>query len=119
MNLILRKALTEIEGFGTRPLTETDFYRECAARGFEVVELSMYACNGITMWVRGRVVIAISLRLRGHDRLKTMWHEFGHALLHVPGVSAGALFSGVTSLMTRKQEKEVDDFVSIALTDGR
>lgn len=115
MNLILRKAQKEIDGFGVRSLTESDFHRECAKRSIEVVEVKLDACKGLTMWMLGRVIIVISVTLKADERLKVMWHEFAHAWLHAPGVSAGALFCGVNSLLTKKQEREVDDFVSVAL----
>lgn len=116
MKAILSHAKSEIKDFGNRKLNEEDFFRECETRGIIVVEAPLFSCDGVTYSVNGQTIIGIATRLKGNDRLKVLWHEFAHAIFHVPEVALGAWFSGVkVEGDLAEKECEVEEFVRAAM----
>lgn len=95
-----------------RPLTEEDFHRLCKVQKVTVQEMPLRV-SGFYYCVLGKHYIAIDSKLKKHDKLFVMFHEFAHYLMHSPDSGTTANFHGVGK-KTRK-EAEADAFALCAL----
>ncbi len=84
----------------------------------EIVEMNLRNnINGISWYVMDQHIITINSKLSGFERLLTMWHEFGHYLMHFPNKTVGSYFWGDEKIYkgNRKQENEADAFAYCAV----
>lgn len=98
-----------------KPLTEKDFFRLCKKLDVLVIEDDSddMVGKGIYTVVDGIPTIFINAKLRGLERLWTMFHELGHHLLHSPET---CFFSESTE---HKAQSEANLFAAIALIPER
>lgn len=117
MNLFLPKIERFNFGWNAKHLNEEDFYSQCKINHIEIIETPM-RLRGICWYVMDQHVITINSKLVGHEKLFTMWHEFGHFLMHFPNKTVGTYFWGeeqIYSHQSRRQENEADAFALCAL----
>lgn len=95
-----------------KPLTEGDFHHLCK-RQKVVVEQMPLRVSGFYYCVLGKHYIAIDSKLKHHEKLFVMFHEFAHYLMHAPNTNETANFHGIGK-KTRK-ESEADAFALCAL----
>lgn len=69
--------------WNVRVLTEDDFWTYCDAARIVVREVPLEQ-PGCRLVCDGKSHIFIHDRLRGVDRMYTLWHEMAHAWLHAP-----------------------------------
>lgn len=100
-----------IKDWNKRPLTEKDFYRLCRKLDVFVIEDNSGEMddNGFYMVIEGVPTIFLNGRLKGLERLWTMFHELGHHILHTPET---CFFSEST---VHKAQSEANVFAAIAL----
>ncbi|HEX8708837.1 MAG TPA: ImmA/IrrE family metallo-endopeptidase [Pyrinomonadaceae bacterium] len=98
-------------GWNSRTLTEKDFWALCKKHGVEVYENSgkHMKWKGVYTVLDGIPTIIIDPRLKGLERLWTLFHELGHHLLHSPET---CFFSDST---VHKAQSEANAFAAIAL----
>lgn len=95
-----------------KPLTEKDFQRLCKRQKVIVQEMPLRV-SGFYYCVLGKHYIAIDSKLKHHEKLFVMFHEFAHYLMHAPNTNETANFHGIGK-KTRK-EAEADAFALCAL----
>jgi Zn-dependent peptidase ImmA (M78 family) len=95
-----------------KPLNEDNFYRLCKRHKVGVQEMPLRV-SGFYYCVMGGHYIAIDSKLRGHERLFVMFHEFAHYLMHVPDRNVTANFHGIGQ--KNRKEAEADMFALCAL----
>jgi len=104
---------SELEcGWNERELTEDDFFRLCD-RFRIIANLEKMRIRGVYYRLLQRDFISISSRLSPLQRSFVMFHELGHFLMHAPGRTAVASFSGFCP--ETREETEADAFASCAL----
>ncbi|HLL74852.1 MAG TPA: ImmA/IrrE family metallo-endopeptidase [Pyrinomonadaceae bacterium] len=108
---LARKFRRQIKGWNRRPLTEDDFHRLRERYGVALSEEDSedMIWKGIYTVIDGVPTIIINAKLKGLERLWTLFHELGHHLLHSP---ATCFFSEDT---VRKAQSEANVFAAIAL----
>lgn len=111
MGTLARKFRRTIKGWNRRLLTEKDFYAICEKLGVEVVEnhTKKMRWKGIYTVIDGIPTIIINAKLKGLERLWTLFHELGHHLLHSPSTC----FFDESTL--RKTQSEANFFAAYAL----
>lgn len=72
-------------GWNRRVLTYADFERACERDGITVITKRLIDDLGRYQIVKGRELITLDVGLRGPLRTFVAFHEYGHALYHVPG----------------------------------
>jgi len=72
-------------GWNRRVLTYTDFERACERDGITVISKRLPDDLGRYQIVKGREVITLDSHLHGTLKVFIAFHEYGHALYHVPG----------------------------------
>lgn len=99
------------KGWNKRPLTEKDFWAICKKERILVIEndTDYMQWNGIYTVMLGIPTIILNAKLKGLERLWTMFHELGHHLLHSPET---CFFSDST---IHKAQSEANAFAAIAL----
>ncbi len=95
-----------------KSLTEVDFHRLCRRQKVVVQEMPLRV-SGFYYCVLGKHYIAIDSKLKHHEKLFVMFHEFAHYLMHAPNTNETANFHGIGN-KTRK-EGEADAFALCAL----
>lgn len=95
-----------------KPLTQDDFYRLCKQNNVTVQEMPLRV-SGFYYCLLGRHYIAIDTRLRHHNKLFVMFHEFAHFLMHAPDTGVTANFHGVGK--KNRKEAEADAFALCAI----
>lgn len=111
MNILIRKFKRLIKGWNRRALTEKDFYTLCEKFGVAVVEndTKRMRWKGIYTVIDGKPTIIVNAKLKGLERLWTLYHELGHYLLHSPSTC----FFDESTL--RKTQSEANFFAAYAL----
>lgn len=99
-------------GWNERLLTEEDFYSLCEQSKIRVQHLPLtvagfYTCD------RKKHYIAINTRLSAAQSLFTMFHEYGHFLMHAPSTESVSNYCG--SKIYRRDEAEADAFAYCAI----
>ena len=95
-----------------KPLNEHDFYRLCRRQKVGVQEMPLRV-SGFYYCVLGKHYIAIDSKLKHHEKLFVMFHEFAHYLMHVPDTNETANFHGIGK--KNRNEIEADAFAICAL----
>jgi len=95
-----------------RSLTEKDFHRLCRRQKIIVQEMPLRV-SGFYYCVLGKHYIAIDSKLRHHEKLFVMFHEFAHYLMHAPNTNETANFHGIGK--KTRMEAEADAFALCAL----
>lgn len=95
-----------------QPLTEDDFYRLCRRQKVVVQEMPL-TVSGFYYCVLGKHYIAIDSKLKHHEKLFVMFHEFAHYLMHAPNTNETANFHGIGK--QTRHEVEADAFAICAL----
>lgn len=95
-----------------QPLTEEDFHRLCRRQKVVVQEMPL-TVSGFYYCVLGKHYIAIDSKLKHHEKLFVMFHEFAHYLMHAPDTNATANFHGIGQ--KNRKEIEADAFAICAL----
>lgn len=113
MKIFLRKIARLNIGWNEVPLDDDAFERLCLARkvNFRLMPMNedgFYTCD------EKKHYIAVNSRLSPFQRLFTMYHEFGHYLMHSPSTDTIANHCRAEGEKTR-DEKEADAFAYCAL----
>ena len=95
-----------------KPLNEDDFYKLCKQHKVGVQEMPL-SVSGFYYCLKGGHYIAVDSKLKRHQKLFVMFHEFAHYLMHAPDRGVTANFHGIGK-KTRK-ETEADAFALCAL----
>ena len=99
-------------GWNNVPLTEEAFY--ALARSHKItIQFMPLRVAGFYTCDDKKHYIALNNSLRPLQLLFTMWHEFGHFLMHSPSTDAVSHFCG--SEHHSRDEKEADAFAYCAL----
>ncbi|MEJ7847489.1 MAG: ImmA/IrrE family metallo-endopeptidase [Pyrinomonadaceae bacterium] len=93
-------------------MTEDDFYRLCRRQKVVVQEMPL-TVSGFYYCVLGKHYIAIDSKLKHHEKLFVMFHEFAHYLMHAPNTNETANFHGIGK--KTRHEVEADAFAICAL----
>src|SRR3954469_11592706 len=111
MNCLATRFRKLRRGWNRRPLTEIDFWALCKKHGVEVYENGgkHMKWKGVYTVLDDIPTIIVDARLRGLERLWTLFHELGHHLLHSPST---CFFSDST---VHKAQSEANAFAAIAL----
>jgi Zn-dependent peptidase ImmA (M78 family) len=111
MNHLAGRARRLRFGWGKRALTEADFHRVRGRVGVLLVEVDHDDMEWKGLYTRefGPPTIIINARLRGIERLRVLFHEPGHHLLHAP---ATCFFSDDS---VNKAEEEAKAFALVVL----
>lgn len=99
-------------GWNQHQLSEEDFYRLCKKHKVKVSELPIRRRGYYTRSGK-KDHIVIKKGMTEFQTLFVMFHEFGHFLMHGPGIGQEAKFSGYSS--NAKEEYEADAFALCAL----
>lgn len=97
-------------GLNSRQFTESDFFNVCERGPVLFKEIA----EPFSWWMvleDERNCIVLNSRLRGYERLFTMFHELGHYLMHGGRPLAGDGSAAFTS----REEMEADAFATYAL----
>lgn len=111
MKLLLEKIKRLEIDWNERPLTETDFHQLCERFGVIVDETPLNT-PGFYFCGLGKHYIAVNSDLPPDKKLFTMFHEFGHFLIHSPRTDPTAGFCGIRHT---RVEAEADMFALVAL----
>lgn len=111
MKLLLDKIRRLDIGWNERLLTEADFHMLCERFGVIVDETELKV-SGFYFCGLGKHYIAVNRDLPPDKKLFTMFHEFGHFLVHSPRTDPVAGFCGVRH---SRVEAEADMFALVAL----
>ena len=98
--------------WNNKPLTEEDFHRLCRGQKIIVQEMPLRV-SGFYYCVLGKHYIAIDSKLKHHEKLFVMFHEFAHYLMHAPDTNETANFHGIGK--KTRNEVEADAFALCAL----
>lgn len=99
-------------GWNERSLSEDDFYALCERCKIRVQRLPLKV-SGFYTCDRKKHYIAIDSRLPTAQATFTMFHEFGHFLMHTPSTAAVSNYCG--SKIYRRDETEADAFAYCAM----
>ena len=111
MKLLLEKIKRLDIAWNERPLTEDDFYSLCGRFGV-LIDESPLKVPGFYFCGLGLHYIAINSDLPPDKKLFTMFHEFGHFLIHSPRTDPAAGFCGIRHT---RVEAEADMFALVAV----
>jgi Zn-dependent peptidase ImmA (M78 family) len=107
------KAVSSLRLREGQHLLEEDFYSLCLANSI-VVRIVPLEVQGVYYAVSGIRYIAINLHLEGWRRVVTMFHEYGHYLLHTCVSGTTENFSTGTETEI-PEEKEAEVFAHCAV----
>lgn len=99
-------------GWNDVPLTDETFYKLCKIHKVKIQFMPLHV-DGFYTCDRKKHYIAINSQLSSLGQLFTMFHEFGHYLMHLPSTDAVAHYCG--SRTHSRDEQEADAFAFCAL----
>ena len=105
MQLLARRISQLIPDWNRKELTEADVYVVCERFGVRIVEMPLTR-EGFYFRLLGRDFIAVDSRLKGVERVRVLFHELAHFLLHVPESGPTARFHGLAP--ESRYEREAD-----------
>ena len=105
MQLLARRISQLIPDWNRKELTEADVYAVCDRFDVRIVEVPLRR-EGFYFRLLGRDFIAVDSRLKGVQRVRVLFHELGHFLLHVPESGPTARFHGLAP--GSRYEREAD-----------
>lgn len=113
-----QRSLRELRGLTLEPDPEVFVPRlveTCAAHGVAVVFVPTppkCPASGMTMWRRGKAILALSLRYKVNDQLWfTFFHEAGHLLLHSKKMTFIEGLDGLDPKLEREADKFAQDLL--------
>jgi Zn-dependent peptidase ImmA (M78 family) len=99
-------------GWNDIPLTDETFHKLCRKHKISVQYMPLKV-DGFYTCDKNRHYIAINNRLTAFQQLVTMFHEFGHFLMHSPSTDAIDHYCG--SATRSRDEVEADAFAYCAV----
>ena len=105
MQLLARRISQLIPDWNKRELGEADVCGLCERFGLRIVEIPLRR-EGFYFRLLGLDVIAVNSRLKGVERVRVLFHELAHFLLHVPESGPTARFHGLAP--ESRFEREAD-----------